>query len=147
MSVPPVSAGPLFGLPAFTQSSAFPGPIFSPPNSDVPRRVSGCKHYSRNLLASPDPEQASQAASDPFTSDVPQQPLPNMSPRRKLLVRTSGQSQFHLFSNPFASRVVMTSEATAFQEQKRLAEQAARRANKAAGTYMAYSLCREKAHQ
>ncbi|KAI0905467.1 hypothetical protein F4823DRAFT_566721 [Ustulina deusta] len=162
--MPPASARPQIRLPAFAQPSPAPSSsaIFGVPggssvtqnplDSDPPRRVlrsrssaqkSSYQDYVSNLLTSPDPGQASKAASDLFTSGVPQ-PLPNLSPGRKRLGRGSGRSQFQLFPNPFVGRVVMTSEAMAFQEQKRLAEQAVQMENKAAGTYTARSLWREK---
>ncbi|KAI1420202.1 hypothetical protein F5Y12DRAFT_719798 [Xylaria sp. FL1777] len=161
----PVSARPQSGLPTLTQPLptntptpgnravfGVPGGLGMAPSSldgEIPRRLLGSRSaaerlayqdYVSNLLTSPDPEQTS---SNVFTSGVPQ-PLPNLSPGRKQLVRGSGQSQFQLFPNPFVSRVVMTSEAIAFQEQKRLAEQATRMTNKAAGNYVARSLWREK---
>ncbi|KAK5633797.1 hypothetical protein RRF57_009511 [Xylaria bambusicola] len=136
----PVSA--TFGVPGGLNM------MQNPLEDDAPRRVSprtsdksAYRSYVTNLLTSPDPELASQAASDLFTSGMPQR-LPSLSPRRKQLSQGSGRPQFQVFPNPFASRAVMTSEAIAFQEQRRIAEQA----NEASGTYTAQSMWREKSH-
>ncbi|KAI0508907.1 hypothetical protein F5B22DRAFT_649606 [Xylaria bambusicola] len=139
---PPASIHAIFGVPGGANTMPT-----TPLEDDAPRRVSPRKEksayrkYVTNLLASPDPEHASEAASDLFTSGVPQ-PLPSLSPRIRQLSQGSGRAQFQVFPNPFANRVVMTSEAQAFQEQRRIAEQA----NEASGTYTAQSMWREKSH-
>ncbi|KAF2966579.1 hypothetical protein GQX73_g7013 [Xylaria multiplex] len=122
-----------FGVPG--------GPVKTqdPSDSNRPRRVlkqGVYQRYEKNLLATPQ-------SSDSNLFAVPQ-PLPNMSPGRKQLVRGSGKHAFQLFPNPFAGRAVMTSDIVAFQEQKRLTEQAAQMANQAAGVYVSSRMWREK---
>ncbi|KAI0542569.1 hypothetical protein GGR58DRAFT_497114 [Xylaria digitata] len=133
-TLPPGGSVPFtFGVPG--------GPVKTQGSSDGgrPRRVLGAyQRYDKNLLVTP---QSSGEASNLFA--VPQ-PLPHLSPGRKQLVRGSGQNSYQLFPNPFASRVVMTSDVIAFQEQQRLAEQAATMANQAAGAYRTPRMWREK---
>ncbi|KAI0410448.1 hypothetical protein F5X98DRAFT_381780 [Xylaria grammica] len=97
------------------------------------------QQYDRNPLATLGSEKAAQAVGGLFNEP---RPLPNVSPRRKQIAKGSGRAPFQIFPNPFATRIEMTSDAVAIQEQGKLTGDATQKRTDASGRYAAPSLWR-----
>jgi len=82
-------------------------------------------------------------AADLFKSGLPQ-PIAALLPERKQNASGSGHTPIVPFPNPYANRLVLTSELKAFREQKSIAGQAAQQQNNAAGIYTTRKLWRER---
>jgi hypothetical protein len=93
--------------------------------------------YMVNRLAAA----GTEGDTDFFQSGIPQ-PIINLLPRQvgASEARRRGGLIIPPFPDPYASRVMLTSEARALEEQRRLAEEAARTANNASGAYTAPQL-------
>ncbi|KAI0114333.1 hypothetical protein GGR51DRAFT_577369 [Nemania sp. FL0031] len=145
------SSDSVFGVPseAGRRSSSLRG---SPPRRVATHRVrkstsatqqkSAFSKYVSNLLKAPDTEMGSEEARNLFASGIPQ-PILDLLPRGQPLAPTRGQG-IAPFPNPYASRIVMTSEAIAFQEQQEAARKATQASGGATGVYEAQQLWREK---
>ncbi|KAJ3574737.1 hypothetical protein NPX13_g4269 [Xylaria arbuscula] len=142
-SEPPPSpmSGVIFGQPGGTQPSL---------DNDAPRRISrpstastAFQSYATSLLASRGGSQTQPAATNIFAQ---QQPIRRVSPGSRQLGQGSGRAAFQMFPNPFVDRTIMTSEAVAFEGQRRLREQAAQMQNAAAGIYTTQPMWRERRH-
>ncbi|KAI1125520.1 hypothetical protein F5Y10DRAFT_284198 [Nemania abortiva] len=144
---PPITSA-IFGIPG--RKSSLGG---SPPRritaaggvqkaTSTAQQRSAFRSYVTNLLGTPDRTMASKAADDLFRSGVPQS-LVNLLPG-KPLAAVGKRRGIAPFPNPYASRVVMTSDDIEFQEQQELDRKAAQATGKAAGVYVSPSLWREK---
>ncbi|KAI0188642.1 hypothetical protein EV127DRAFT_497202 [Xylaria flabelliformis] len=100
------------------------------------------RNYVTNLLTTPDPKLTSGTASDLFKSGLPQ-PVVNLLPSQNQALGTSQRTPIKPFSNPWASRGVMSSVDTTFQARKDLVGKTSQTVQKAGGRYVAASLWRE----
>ncbi|KAI3319557.1 hypothetical protein HD806DRAFT_548127 [Xylariaceae sp. AK1471] len=138
----PGSAMFRFGVPGVTPPRRILG-VQKSTNNAQQKSAYQDQDYITNKLAA----QGTEEATDFFQSGIPQ-PIIDLLPKQ--VGGGGGKRRGGLtippFPNPYASRVMLTSEVKALEEQKRLAEQAARTANNASGVYTALPQWQTRRH-